>query len=103
MMLLHRGLASHFKQSASISFPAADENRMREKRGSERNDALQEAPRDTAIPPCDVTARRKGVVEKSHAWRHLAMSVRIFLNNFARDRHNPFCTESHNDIYRCAL
>lgn len=38
---------------------------------------------------CQVAAREKGVVEKPHASRHLALSVRFFLNNFAPRRHNP--------------
>ena len=41
---------------------------------------------DTNPAVCEVTARKKGVVKKPHASRHLATSVRIFLNNLARGR-----------------
>jgi hypothetical protein len=49
----------------------------------------QGIPRYRNPAVCEVTARKKGVVEKPHASRHLAVSVRFFLNNFAPRRHNP--------------
>jgi hypothetical protein len=44
---------------------------------------------------CEATARKKGVVEKTHASRHLAIGARFFLNNPLHRRHNPegFCGE----------
>jgi hypothetical protein len=68
---------------------AAEENLTKQ---TERSSAaLRRAPAssDTAASLCEVTARKKGVVEKTHASRHLATSVRFFLNNLAPGRHNP--------------
>jgi hypothetical protein len=59
------------------------------KRKSGRSHARTEQPYDTAIAAvCAVTARKKGVVEKTHAWRYRGISVRFFLNNFMPGRHN---------------